>query len=326
MKNIYSALSAAVLTTALALTSYVQADTTAEFGIGYRTDDISWSFDAPSTLHTDSYSKLNFKDLEIFALHARIKSRCGDCLYYRVDGTYGWIQDGTLKESDRFSRNVDQNCYECVSDSSCSEGSCVVSPFESISITPKISNDVNHKYVADFDVGLGYPLEQCWCSNLQVVPAIGFTYSTQRIRAKSKHTICGKISEDFPDANASNYGLSCPQQRQHNNFRTTWWGPWVGLDLAYSDGGCWNVYGEFEYFFGRARAQRNTNIGIDHFDNHRFTKWANGYAFRVGSHYYFRCNWLLDGFITYKRFHSRGHDSELTWRAIGVGLALGYTF
>ena len=327
MKNIYSALSAAVLTAALALTSSVEADTTVEFGVGYRQDDISWNFDAPSSLHPDTFSKLQFRDLEIFALHGRIKSRCGDCLYFRLDGTYGWIQDGTVREKDQFSRNVSQSCETCV-DRYCDTDFCEVSPQETVSIQAKFCNDVKHKYVADFDIGLGYPLDQCWCSNLQVVPAIGFTYSTQRIRSSNHNNASCTIATDSPDVELEAYGLPpCDSSdSSHNSFRTTWWGPWVGLDLAYSDGGCWNVYGEFEYFFGRARGQRNTQVGIDTFDRHCSTKWGNGYSFRVGSHYYFRCNWLVDGFLTYKRFHSHGHDNSLTWRAIGVGLALGYTF
>lgn len=328
MKNIYSALSAAVLTTMLAFTGNVEADATVEFGVGYRTDDINWNFDAPSDLHPDTYSKLRFKDLEIFALHGRIKSKCGDCLYYRIDGTYGWILDGTVREKDRFSRHVTQDCANCVEENCDESGNCRVSPEETVSIAAKFSNDVKHKYVADFDVGIGYPLEQCWCPNLQVVPAIGFTYSTQRIRGNDRRSASCEIAREHPDVNLSSYGLpSCEsRERNHNNFRTTWWGPWIGIDLAYCDGGCWNAYGEFEYFFGRARGQRNSNVGIDTFDSHRSTKWGNGYSLRVGSHYYFRCNWLLDGFITYKRFHSHGHDHSITWRAVGVGLALGYTF
>lgn len=334
MKKLCSILSAAVLTTALAITGSVEADTTVEFGIGYRTDDISWKLDAPSTLHPDTFSKLHFKDLEIFAIHGRIKSRCGDCFYYRVDGTYGWILDGTVRESDRLSRNIDQDCSECIAEDCADESTensfCGVSPFETISVHPKFCNNVKHKYVADFDIALGYPLDQCWCPNLQVVPAIGFIYSTQRLRANEHHTASCAIEEESGDqVNVEAYGLEsgvCDHERSHGNFRTTWWGPWIGLDLAYSDGGCWNVYGEFEYFFGRARAQRNSNYTLDAFNNRCATKWANGYSFRVGSHYYFRCNWLIDGFVTYKRYHSHGHEHSLTWRAIGVGLALGYTF
>src|ERR1700733_4565821 len=100
MKKMFSGLATLLATASFALVSEVAADTSVSFGIGYRTDDISISNKTGCIDHPESKSSLRFKDLEIFTLNARLKSTC-DCVYYRIDGQYGWILDGDVRESDR---------------------------------------------------------------------------------------------------------------------------------------------------------------------------------------------------------------------------------
>jgi hypothetical protein len=305
MKNVIAKLSTLLITTTLAIVGDVEADTSFQFGIGYRTDDFSWKIGLPTEILPESKSKLWFKDLEIFTINGRIKSAC-DCIYYRIDGQYGWIVDGDVRESDRF----------------CDPVSTVLTGDTAFTCSfPKTHNSVKGKYVADFSVALGYPLEQCWCPNVQIVPTIGFAYDTLRFRAHGHES----IFDDLATAQVPILGFD-PGERRHrsSSFRATFWGPFIGLDFAWCSD-CWNLYGEFEYHFVRARRDRNTHI-VHFLDHYRRTRHAYGFNLKIGSTYRFCYNWFLDGNLSYKQYDSNRCRDSINWRSFGVGLDLGYMF
>ena len=305
MKKTLIALST-FITTTLAFVGHVEADTSIEFGIGYRFDDIHWKTKAPDTIRLGTESSLKFRDLEIFTIQGRIKSSCGECTYYRIDGQYGWIEDGTVRESDRIS-------FTSVVPRAESNVICFVNPV--------VHNNANQKYVADFNLAIGYPLQQCWCQNLQLIPTIGFAYDTQRINAKNRE----RIEDELLAIEVSQLGLN-PEGRSHNSYRTTWWGPWIGFDFAFCQTECWNIYGEFEFHFARCRRERSSDSGFSFFDDFHRTRRAYGYNLRLGSLYFFCCNWFLDGHLGYQRFTSDHRNDSVGWRSYNIGLDLGYMF
>lgn len=306
MKKILSALSTLVLTTTLAFVGKVEADTSFDFGVGYRTDNIVWDTKVPDNVLFNSWSKLNFKDLEIFTLQARLKGSCGECIYYRLDGQYGWILDGTVRESDQIA--------------------IPTPPVPPNTLTPVVRavthNDIKGKYVADFNFAVGYPIQQCWCPGLQLTPTIGFSYNTQRVSVENDELLDDVLSPtDF-----AALLIAIDADQKHSKYRTTWWGPWLGFDVAWSHHDCWNLYGEFEFHFGRARRERNSVTGIDYLDDFERTRKGCGVNIRVGSIYFFRCNWFLDGHISFTRWYSNEHRDQIRWRSLGVGVDLGYMF
>lgn len=303
MKKLLSAFYALALTTTAAHIGTVEADTSVEFGIGYRSDDINWKVDAPFDIAERTFSHLNFRDIEIFAIEGKIKGVCGECVYYRLDGQYGWVLDGRVRESDQFSVGSP-------------------SPGEVTIVDVATHNDIKRDYVADFTVAFGYPLETCCCPNLQFVPTIGFAYDTQRLGAKNRQRVSDELTTSQIDA----IGLD-PGERSHHNYRATWWGPFIGLDLAFSCQSCWNLYSEFEYHFGiRTRRERNSDTGFEFIDHYKRTKRASGFSLKIGSSYHMCCNWVLDGHLTYKRYTADDNKDRLTWRSIGIGVDIGYLF
>ncbi len=325
------ALSALVLTTAVVLSAKAEAASSLQFELGYRSDDIHWSHRVPDDVRLNTNSKLTFKDLEIFQIGAKLKSVCGECVYYRLEGHYGWILDGDLRESDQIAMPNQDVAL------SPSTQTCVINPV--------LHNDVKRKYAADFNVAFGYPLEQCWCPGLQVIPTIGFQYDTIRLNSKNRETlvseldqdtltafdlnpVCGTVaSEGCSSSSSSESSSGCFGSNANNKYKASVWGPWIGFDLAYCHQECWNVYGEFQFQFARARRQRNScNISINAIDHYRRTRTAFGFSAKVGSLYFFRSNWFLDGNLFYKRWYSDRSRDHLTWRQVGVGLGVGYLF
>jgi hypothetical protein len=301
MNKFLSAIFALAVTTTLALNSKVEADTSVQFGIGYRSDDINWRVQAPEEVSPKTETHLNFRDIEIFTLQGKLKGVCGDCVYYRADGQYGWILDGTVRESGQFATTSQPDCGTTI-------------------VFGSTHNDIKRNYVADFNIAVGYPLQQCWCPCLQVVPTLGFGYDTQRLRQKHHDRFDDRLPHDCSP-------LDSDHHEGHSKYRFTFWGPFVGLDLALCHQECWNLYTELQYHFGtRARRERNSHIGDEFFDHYERTKRAYGVSLKFGSTYAFNCNLFADAYVTYKRFTSHQHHDSLSWRSIGIALDLGYIF
>ena len=126
MKKILSALYTLAFTTALAFVGEAEADTSIQFGIGYRSDDVNFKLKAPDNYASETRSSLNFRDLEIFTLQGKIKGVCGECVYYRIDGQYGWILDGSIRQSDQYAVGRPTETETCI-------------------VTPSFHNDVKGK-------------------------------------------------------------------------------------------------------------------------------------------------------------------------------------
>lgn len=336
MKHVMKALSALVLTTAVFCAGKAEAATSLQFELGYRSDDIHWNHRVPDTVRLDTKSKLTFKDLEIFQIGAKLKSTCGDCVYYRIEGHYGWITDGTLRENDEIALP---------------NTGCPLSPSTQICIVnPILHNKAKEKYTADFNLAFGYPLCQTFCSCLQIIPTIGFEYDTIRINGRNHDTVVGELGESVaeqfqlvPHCGSCNRISSCGSSSSttgeessssssscckfgNSKYKATVWGPWIGFDLAYCHQECWNVYAEFQFQFARCRRHRDSCVGLDEIDHYRRSRSAYGFSAKIGSLYFFRCNMFVDGNLYYKRWCSDKSHDHLSWRQLGVGVGVGYVF
>lgn len=321
MKKLFSVLSTLLLTSTMGYVGQVEADANIEVGVGYRSDDITSKVKAPEDVRLNTYSELRFRDIEICTLNARIKSTCGDCVYYRADGFYGWIFDGDVRETDQLALPVEnavtQDTFACAT-------------------KQKLHNHSRGRYVAGFNLALGYPLQTCLCDGLQLVPTLGFSFDTIRLGYKNRDRISSTVIDelnfsDCSSAASSSSSLSPSSSdesgsRRHSTFRSTIWGPFVGLDFCYNHMDCFNLYGELEFHWARARRERHSDIGLCFLDHYKRSRDAWGWKVRVGSTYYFRCNLFGDLFVSYKNLSSHKHRDRLQWRSWEVGVAFGYTF
>src|SRR5262249_3705759 len=160
------------------------------------------------------------------------KSTCCDCVYYRAEGQYGWILDGDVRRSDQLAEAatgpLTSDTFTCVN-------------------RVRRHNHIHNRYVADFNAAIGYPLDLCLCDGLQLIPTLGFAYDIQKIRYKNRHPIDSSVLDrlDFSSCEScdcSSESISSSSSCRcttHSSFRSTWWGPFIGLDFCYNHQDCW---------------------------------------------------------------------------------------
>ncbi len=280
-----------------------------QIGAGYRQDSIKLNVKERGTLNPRAKSKRHFKDLEIVIVGAKIKNTLGCCnAYVRASFDYGFVLDGKVRDQVTL---TDRNEVEEFHHS----GYATEGNFSRSTVHNTVKSS---SYVWDFDVAFAYPIN-CGCDELELAPAIGFTLNRQQLRVK------GRTS--FENAsNTSDSSSDCEDHRRGSSFRTSWWGPWIGFDFAYNSPESWNVYGAFEFHFGRARRQVRAHTESQYFDSYRRTKNFYGPLFKLGTSYMFCENWYADASISYQKFFSHNNRDHISWASGQIRFDLGYVF
>jgi hypothetical protein len=317
MNTRISNLSLFFATAALAISSALSAATTSlELGVGYRQDSISWDVKERGALNPRSRINLHFKDLEIVLLDAKVKSTFG-CSesYVRAEFDYGWVVDGKCREQFESERRHHNTAHFLHHRGYVEKG-------EYLDIV--LHNDVKNgnSFVWDFDIAFAAPFD-LWCnSGFKLAPAVGFALNSQQLRVKDRVSNCD-IS--VPRCDRQNFNID-GHRSGNSKFRTQFWGPWVGFDFTFVSEDCWNLYGEFELHFGRARRHRDSNLGNDYFDNYTRTKYFWGPLLKVGANYIFCENWFLDASLQYSKYFSDANRDHFDWASGAIRLDLGYLF
>lgn len=319
MKTKFSKFSFFLTAAVLSLASSLSADCTGvQVGVGYRQDSITWNIKERGTVNPRSHVNLHFKDLEIVLIDAKVKSTLGGCCdsYVRANADYGWIFDGKCREKLEVNKRNERHTHDFRHGGYIEEGDY----FDLV-----LHNDVKNgnSFVWDFDIGFAYPIEWC-CSNdgnFKLAPAVGFTLNSQHIRVKDRLNLHHAISHH----ERSDFDLS-GNRDSSSKFRTQMWGPWVGFDFTYCTDSCWNLYGEFEMHFGRARRHRDSDLGKKYFDHYSRTKFFWGPSIKVGADYVFCENWFADASVSYSKYFSDANRDDFDWASASVRVDLGYLF
>lgn len=296
-------------------TAQLSADMThVQIGTGYRQDSITLNVKERGTLNPRAKSNRHFKDLEIVTVGARIRNSLGCCsAYVRASFDYGWVLDGKVR--DQLTITDRHSTEEFKHSGFASEGF-----FDRSTIHNSIKR--GNSFVWDMDIAFAYPIN-CGCDNLELAPAIGFSLDRQQLHVR------GRASFDSSSSSSELFSKSSKESDNHgkgSSFRTSWWGPWVGFDFAYNSPQCWNVYGTFEFHFGRARRQVGAHTGSEYVDSYRRTKNFFGPLFRVGTAYMFCEDWYADANVSYQKFFSDNNRDHISWSSGQIRLDVGYVF
>lgn len=315
MKAIVTKLTKFLATSALVVTAYADADTTSlTFGLGYRQDSVNWKIETPDAVVPEGKSKLNLRDLDIIFIGAKLRAIYGcECpLYFRTSFDYGWVLDGRIRENDKFFAGLTSTTFD---------GGGVTNTADYIGVT--LHNDVSRRsHVWDFDIAIGMPLDMCICDGVTLIPTVGFNYDRNFYRTHDSQTLVDGLTGD----QLEELGIDPTGLGTSSTYRTSWWGPWLGLDFVYCNGDCWNLYGEFAFHFQRVRRERNSNTGFGYFDSYERTKSGYGISLKLGTNYVFCENWYLDASVGWLDYWSSWHRDSIYWKSGNIRLDLGYLF
>lgn len=311
--------------------------------VGWRRDSLDWKVKdlESSYISTDVDDHILFKDINSYTISGQAKW-VSSSYYVRLSAEYGLTDKGRAREH----FNID-------------------SPFIFDSIHVETSDPIKRRSeVYDFDAAVGYPLVFCNC-RLSIIPLIGFSFHRQHLRVKTSENFsfcdsycnndCFRYSSDFfscysshsflisednpfigspssdpfsssSDPNiASALGLENPHHT--STYRFTWYGFYLGADLAYAMDSCWTLFWNTEFhFLDNCHRKRKSWTGVYFVDDYHKKGSAYGFNNIVGVNYYM-CNcWYGTISVDFNWWKSHSHKDELHWKKVGAKIGLAYAF
>jgi hypothetical protein len=232
--------------------------------LGYREDNFRWDIagpgGCPNVLSELNWRRLHMLEGNLFAWHK------GPCIpYLRCAGAYAAIMRGSVIDRDFGANNRELEFSRSKAQS-------------------------NHGTQIDLSGAIGWPflfdISYCEYGGLfQLSPVVGLSWHQQHL-----HMHCGKqiIHLYDPDQVGQKiFGLN-------SEYRTHWWGPWVGIDALWEWGPYWTLTGGYEYHFStRYRGHGDWNLRHDFCGG--FNHYTKGHSWiaRGGIQMAFRCYWTF---------------------------------
>lgn len=120
---------------------------------------------------------------------------------------------------------------------------------------PAVTKSKPRGYLYDFSLGLGYEFSFA-CDRIMIAPVAGYAYQKQKI---FDNNILGTTSQFLPALPLRFTDLLDGGKR---SSRFEWYGPWVGLDFAYSIDCEWKFFGGYEFHYDRISFLSFSNINV----------------------------------------------------------------
>lgn len=324
--------------------------TSAEIGIGWRRDSLDWDVDH---LHQHSYScyfdgsassHIEFDDIDMYTAYAKIKW-IGEAYTIRLSAQYGTTEKGRAEENFKFHSDLIGETVRVHTDDPIKRRSEVYDfngavgyPFilyhQRLNITPLIGFSFHRQHLR--------VKQDEYSSHSFVVDSYNpFSFYDYSSYYSSSNYFSGSYSSDSSDLNpyfiynpfsdcsdptiASALGLSAFHHT--NTYRFTWYGFYLGVDLAYALDPCWTIFTELEWhFYDNCHRKRKSNTGVYFVDRYHHKHWAQGFNGSVGAVWLLGTCWYATATVDFKYWSSHDHRDNLRWKSVGTNLALGYIF
>jgi hypothetical protein len=132
-------------------------------------------------------------------------------------------------------------------------------------------------------------------------------------------------SYDGSEEIASRLGLSGPHHT--SLYRFTWYGAYLGADIAYALDDCWTLFAELEgHFLDRCNRKRRSWTGVESVDNYHAKEAAYGFNSVVGFTFALPTCWYVTLSADLKWWQSNKKHDKVTWQMAGFNLGVGYSY
>jgi hypothetical protein len=184
--------------------------------------------------------------------------------------------------------------------------------------------------VYDFSGAVGFPF--VFCENrLQTYPLIGFSFHRQQLNVEHKHHLYLDSSEGYfidegSFSSSSSSSSSSDWQKRDSNYRFSWYGFFVGVDLAYALDSAWSLRGEFEYHYGRCHRKEKACLDFNLMDRYHHESFAQGFNGNIGATVNFCRDWYFGFYVDTRWWKSDDKHDRVYWNSVGANATVGYLF
>ena len=136
-------------------------------------------------------------------------------------------------------------------------------------------------------------------------------------------------SNPFSDPSDQNIPSAIGLSTRHRTsaFRFTWYGFYLGADIAYALDTCWTLFSEFEYHFcDRCSRKRRSWTGVYFVDRYHRKSFAYGFDALLGVTYSFTTCWYTTLTVNFKWWKGDSNHDKLYWKTVDARIGLGYTY
>ena len=110
-------------------------------------------------------------------------------------------------------------------------------------------------------------------------------------------------------------------------YRFTWYGFYVGADIAYALDNCWTLFWDTEFhFLDNCHRKRKSWTGVFFVDRYHKKGFAYGFNNIVGFNYYIANNWYTTLSVDYSWWKAHSDHDQLYWKKVGVKIGFIYAF
>ncbi len=332
----------------------------AQVSVGWRRDQLDWKMHHLDSSHIRGHvnSRIHFRDINSYTLSGKAKW-AGSCYYVRFSAEYGSTYKGRAHEtfqirsphlyypievmtSDRIKRRSE------VYDFNIAAGYPLSFFCSRLSVIPLIGFSFHRQHIRVKEPKHHSYTSSSSSSSHSHLTSSSFTptYSEYYYPHSSSEFFAFHSSSDFylcssnpfrysPYSNpfssssdstiASVLGLSNPHRT--DMYRFTWYGFYLGADIAYALDSSWTLFSELEaHFLDNCHRKRKSWTGVYFVDGHHKKGWAYGFNGVVGLTYAFATCWYTTIDVDFRWWESNEKHDELEWKMVGAKIGLGYMF
>lgn len=248
-------------------------------------------------------TKQEFDKLRIHQITAR-GWYVWDNLYFRAQADSGWIFGGDSTRNE-FAGDIDIS---------------------------ELYGNADDCIVFDLSAAVGYQFD-CGCTGFKFIPVFGYSWSRQDIETSHlKYSL--DIIHDF------SLDFSVPGLKEC--YRLDWYGPWIGIDLIYSDYCGWDLFAGFEYHWAQINGKyRRSNVLFENVHLSRLKRdeegCGQGFVGNAGVMFNICCNctgFVMGSYQGWNLNHGCGKDEDgdllevrcLDWKTWSVSVGLVCTY
>ncbi len=332
--------------------------TALELGVGWRRDSLNWKVKdmESSYISAEADSRIHYKDVEFYVGYGKVKW-VGSEFYIKLEGEYGQSQKGRAEEHFHIESSILSHSIHALTDNPIKRRSEVydfdlafgypitfchcrgyVVPMigccyhrQRLRVKDRHSSSSSSSSYFDSSDFEKYSSE--WYNNGESIDSSFFypsSYSSSDfIVSPSNPFNSFQISDPFgsPSSDhvniASVLGLSTDKRTDMERF--TWYGPFLGLEVAYGLDPHWTLRAEGNFnFLNNCHRKRDSKTGVYFVDGYHRKGWAYGFDGLVSTTYMLDTCWFFTGTAQYKWWKAHSTHDELHWTSVELDIGIGF--